>query len=67
MVEHEDMRGADGLVCDPRTGAYKPILVVRNMHPELVKKAKRIKKAVGEIELIGSTGLTNFFTREMRN
>lgn len=67
MVENKDIKGADGLVCDPNGKECKPILVIRNMHPELVKKAKRIKKAAGDIELIGSEGLIKLFNREMRN
>lgn len=66
LVDVKGLEGADGLVIDADAGEYKPILVIRNTHPELVKKARRIKKAVGDIELIGSIGLVKFFNNEMR-
>jgi len=67
LIEETGLRGADGIVIDDRTGEFKPILVIRNTHPELVKKAERIWKAVGDLELIGSPGLIKFFRNEMRS
>lgn len=67
LIQERGFRGADGVVIDDRTGEFKPILVIRNTHPELVKKAKRIRKAVGDLELIGSAGLIRFFRNEMRS
>jgi hypothetical protein len=60
------LKNADGLVVDSRTGEFKAILVIRNTHPELVKKAIRIKKAAGGLELIGSEGLVKFFRKQTR-
>lgn len=59
------LKGADGLVLDNESGLQKAVLVVRNLHPGLVKKAKRLKKGVGELELLGEAGLLKHFRREM--
>lgn len=67
LVDVKELEGADGLVLDGNTGEYRPILVIRNTHPELVKKARRIRTAVGDIELIGSVGLIRVFRQEMRS
>jgi hypothetical protein len=67
LIEQDGLRGADGVVIDEKSGEFKPILVIRNAHPELVKKAQRIKKATGDIELIGSAGLIRFFRQELRS
>jgi hypothetical protein len=67
MISEKGMKGADGFVVNNETGEFKAVLVIRNAHPELVKKAKRIKKAAGNIELIGSAGLIKFFRNEMRS
>lgn len=65
ILKGEGLRGADGLVLDTETGEQRAVLVVRNIHPELIKKAKRIKKAAGDLELLGSVGLLKAFRREM--
>jgi hypothetical protein len=67
LIPQTGIKGADGIVIDHRTGEFKAVLVVRNTHPALIKKAKRIQKAVGDLELIGSTGLIRFFRNELRN
>jgi len=67
VIQNKGLKGADGLVYDGKTGKLKPILVVRNTHPELVKKAKRIRKALGDIELIGNAGLIRSFWQEMQD
>jgi hypothetical protein len=66
LLDEMGFAGADGFVTDATTGEFKAVLVVRNSHPELVKKAKRIEKLVGDVELIGSIGLVKYFRREMR-
>lgn len=65
IVKGDDLRGADGLVIDAETGEQRAVLVVRNTHSELIKKAKRIKKAAGNLELLGSVGLLKAFKKEM--
>ncbi|WP_156116704.1 hypothetical protein [Massilia sp. 9096] len=67
MLDKAGFAGADGFVTDAETGEYKAVLVVRNTHPELVKKAKRVKKAVGDLELIGSIGPIKFFRQALRS
>ena len=63
------INGVDGAVFDATTGNNKYVLLVRNTHPELIKKAKRLKKEVGRLSLvfIGSPALVAFFEKEMRN
>lgn len=65
VVAGEGLTGADGLVFDPETGEQRAVLVVRNTHQELVKKAQRIKKAAGELELLGNARLLRMFCRAM--
>jgi hypothetical protein len=67
MLGVKGLRGADGFVENHETGEVKAVLVIRNAHPELVKKAKRLKKAAGALELIGTAGLVKFFRKEMMN
>ncbi|MBH1994803.1 MAG: hypothetical protein I8H90_10805 [Burkholderiales bacterium] len=63
VVAGEGLTGADGLVFDSETGELRAVLVVRNTHQELVKKAQRIKKAAGELELLGNAALLRIFHR----
>ncbi|WP_295997995.1 hypothetical protein [Rugamonas sp.] len=65
VVMGKGWAGADGLVFDSETGMQRAVLVVRNMHPELIKKAKRIKEEVGELELLGSAGILKAFRKEL--
>lgn len=65
VIKELGLRGADGLVLDAETGEQRAVLVVRNTHPELIKKAKRLKKATGCLELLGSVGLLKVFKKEM--
>lgn len=66
LLTDMDSSGADGIVVDNETGELRAILVVRNTHPELIKKAKRIRKSVGELELLGSAGLLKSFRKDMQ-
>lgn len=65
MLTGRGWDGADGLVFDSETGEQHAVLVVRNTHPELIKKAKRIKREVGELELLGSAGMLKAFRKEL--
>lgn len=65
LLNGKAFKGVDGLVLDNETGEKRAVLVVRNTHPELIRKAKRIKKAAGDLELLGSVGLLKAFRREM--
>ena len=66
IISDERVKGADGFICDATTGEFKPILVIRNNHPELIKKAIKIKSALGTLELIGSPALIKNFEKEMK-
>lgn len=65
LINGNALAGADGLVLDNETGEKRAVLVVRNTHPGLVKKARRIKMAAGDLELLGSVGLLKAFRKEM--
>jgi hypothetical protein len=66
LLKSKALKGADGVVVDHETGQQRAVLVVRNVHPELVKKAKRLKKVYGSLELVGDVGLLRSFQREMK-
>lgn len=61
--------GIDGFVFDTEKQSAKYVLLVRNTHPELIKKAKRLQREVGRLSLvfIGSPALVNFFEKETKN
>jgi hypothetical protein len=66
MFEEKGLKGADGIILDNADANFRPILVIRNAHIELIKKAKRIKKVTGTIHLIGTANLVHLFHEEMR-
>jgi hypothetical protein len=59
------VNGIDGFVFDPVTQSSQFVLLVRNTHPELIKKVKRLQREVGQLNLIfiGSPSLVSFFER----
>jgi hypothetical protein len=61
-----NVEGIDGFVFDTETQSAKYVLLVRNTHPELIKKAKRLQKEVGRRNLvfIGSPAQVAFFEKE---
>lgn len=65
ILKGSGLQGADGLIVDTETGEQRAVLVVRNIHPELIKKAKRIKRAAGDLELLGNVGLLKAFRKGM--
>lgn len=60
------LKGADGIVMNSATDQARAVLVVRSMHPELVKKAWRLKSAFGALELVGNAGLSKVFWKELK-
>jgi hypothetical protein len=56
---------ADALRADGTVGEWVPALVVRSLHPEQVRKARRVRAAAGRVELLGSRHLVREFERAM--
>lgn len=60
---------ADAIIHDPETGSQTVALVVRNVHPELVKKAQRFRNEIagagGRLELLGDEKVVKKFRKEM--
>jgi len=59
-----DLKGADGLV--GAAEGLTVVLVVRNLHDELVKKAKRLEKEAEKLELLGNSWILKEFRKKMR-
>ena len=54
--------GADGLLVDP-LDALTAVLVVRNLHTELVKKAQRLARAAENLEILGHPEIVKKFRK----
>jgi hypothetical protein len=61
----EQLKGADGYVIDRETQEAHTVLVVRNLHQELVSKAARLKEASGALRLIGQPGFVKAMEKEL--
>jgi hypothetical protein len=60
-----EFQGADGLFRTTPTAEFTPILVIRNLHIGVVKKAIRLSKVTGQLKLLGPNSLVRLFEKEM--
>jgi hypothetical protein len=65
LVNDTALRHADALTRDPETGNWVPAMLARTLHPELLKKARRLRAAAGRLELLGHPGLLRQFRKAM--
>ena len=64
-----ELGGSDAVIYDDVRNEYTVALVVRNIHPECVKKGQKLLKAIaavgGRLELLGDERVIRCFRREM--
>ncbi|CDG86151.1 hypothetical protein GJA_5564 [Janthinobacterium agaricidamnosum NBRC 102515 = DSM 9628] len=56
---------ADALTWSPELCAWRAALLVRNLHPEVLAKARRVRAAAGHFQLLGPPHLVQQFGRAM--
>ena len=56
---------ADALAWSPELCAWRAALLVRNLHPEVLAKARRVRAAAGHLQLLGPPHLVQQFGRAM--
>lgn len=65
MVENKALLHADALTFEAHPGNWRPAMVARSLHPELVRKARRLRAAAGSLELLGHPALLRQFRKAM--